>query len=163
MADMPVTYRDQGQALFSLNVPDFWTASAGGQRTVTASETGEARLINRVISLQPKTEPRVWVGFMSPNGIRTRDEAISYLSDIGAFIVRDPVLTDQKRISVGGRPAERFSGTGRRNGRGVNFTALLIALPGNRVAVSISVIEDGADPELVNDINAIYASFRAVN
>ena len=85
-----------------------------------------------------------------------------YLRNIGKSVVDDPELDSASRISVGGLPAERFSGTGRRNGRAVAFTAVLIDLPGGRMAISLAVIEGGADPGLVDDVNAIYSSFRAL-
>lgn len=159
-ADMPVTYRDDGRALFHFTVPDFWTVQSGGKRALTPPGSDEARLINRVIGLQPQAETGVWMGFMSPNGVRTYDEAVAYLQDIGRFVVNDPEVTAQKRITIGGQPAARFTGTGRRGTTGVNFTAVLIDLPGSRVAISLVVMEAGANPELANDANAVFDSFR---
>ncbi|MCL6285055.1 hypothetical protein M3P21_16100 [Ruegeria sp. 2012CJ41-6] len=162
LADMPLTYESDGRALFRLSAPDFWQVRAGGPRAIAAPETGEARLINRVIGLEPVADKGVWVGFMSPNGIRTLGQAEDYLSGIGRSLVKDPEVTGRSSITLGGLPAKRITGTGRRDGRAVSFTALLIDLPTNRVAISLAVIESGADPDLVNDVNAIYGSFRAI-
>ncbi len=161
LADMPVTYRDEGRSLFHINVPDFWSVRAGGQRSITPPGSDEARLINRVIGLQPQGEDGVRMGLMSPHGVRTYEDAVEYLRDIGPFLVSDPVVGERKRIRIGGMPAAKFAGTGRRDGRSVNFTAVLIDLPGSRIAISIVIMEAGTDPAYVNDVNAVFASFRA--
>jgi len=57
-ADMPVTYKDAGRALFSVSAPDFWTVRAGGTRELTAPGE-EARDVSRVIGMHPVSEPRV--------------------------------------------------------------------------------------------------------
>lgn len=160
-AEMPLTYVSEGKALFHLSAPDFWQVRSGGPRALTPPGEEEARLINRVIGFEPEAEPGVWVGFMSPNGVSTFAQAEEYLRNIGKSVVSDPVLREQSRIRIGGLPAARYAGNGRRDGRAVEFTAVLVDLPGNRVAISLAVIEAGARPELVEDINAIYASFRA--
>lgn len=162
-ADMPLTYVSDGKALFHLSAPDFWQVRSGGLRALKPPGSEEARLINRVIGFEPEAEPGVWVGFMSPNGVSTFAQAEEYLRNIGKSVVSDPELREQSRIRVGGLPAARYAGTGRRNGRAVAFTAVLVDLPGKRVAISLAVVEAGARPELVEDINAIYASFRAAN
>ncbi|WP_171178598.1 hypothetical protein [Ruegeria sp. HKCCD8929] len=161
-ADMPVVYKSDGQALFRLNAPDFWQVRAGGPRVITPPDSDEARLINRVIGLEPVAEGGVWVGFMSPHGVANFEQARDYLRNIGRSVVDDPQVQSESRTRVGGLPAARYAGTGRRGGRAVNFTAVLIDLPDNRVAISMAVIEGGANPDLVEDINAIYGSFRAV-
>jgi len=33
-ADIPVTYTDEGQAIFHLSVPDFWEMRSGGVRII---------------------------------------------------------------------------------------------------------------------------------
>ncbi|MGR3679567.1 MAG: hypothetical protein ACU0AZ_16455 [Paracoccaceae bacterium] len=163
LADMPVTYQDQGRSLFRFDVPDFWVVRTGGQHSVTPPDSDEARLINRVIGMQPSTDDGVWMGFLSPNGVRTYDDAIEYLRDIGPFVVKDAQATSQKTMRIGGLPAASFAGTGRRDGKAVNFNAVLIDLPGNRVAIALVVQEAGSDPAFTNEINQVFASFRAIN
>ena len=58
-------------------------------------------------------------------------------------------------------PARVIAGTGRRRGRGVEFTATVVDLPNGRVAVSVVVFEAGANTQLVADVNAVLASLRA--
>jgi hypothetical protein len=159
-AEMPLTYMDEGRALFRVSAPDFWTIRSGGQRAITPPGLDEARLINRVIGLSPATEDGVWVGFMSPHGVRTYQDALEYLRDIGPFLVKDAKVDERKRTTVGGRAAARITGSGRRDGQTVQFTAVVIDLPGNRVAISIVVMEGDVDPGFVADVNAIFASFR---
>jgi hypothetical protein len=38
---------------------------------------------------------------------------------------------------------------------------VLIDLPNERMAISVTVMEAGADPSIVTDVNAIYNSFQA--
>lgn len=160
-ADMPVTYMDGSRALFSLSVPDFWQARAGGDRDITQPGSDETRTINRVIGMSPSAGDGVWVGFISPHGVATFEQGEEYLRNLGQSIVTDPEVGAQKRITVGGRAAVQYNGTGRRDGKNVAFTAVLIDLPRNRMAVSLSVIEAGANPEFQLEINDIYSSFRA--
>ncbi|MBO9451973.1 hypothetical protein J7426_16990 [Tropicibacter sp. R16_0] len=160
-ADMPVTYVEDNRALFHVSAPDFWQVRAGGPRAITPPGSDEARLINRVIGFEPVAEKGVWVGFMSPNGVSTFDGAVEYLRNIGQSIVEDPILDDSKPTRIGGLPAQKYAGHGRRGGKSVNFTAVLIDLPGNRVAISLAISEAGANAELISDVNAIYDSFRA--
>lgn len=161
-ADMPVTYKDQGRSLFAVNVPDFWSVRAGGSRELTAPGTGETREVGRVIGLRPTAEEGLWMGFLAPEGVRSQEQAMRYLSEIGPFLLRDAAVTEQGAIRIGGRPAGRITGTGTRGGRTVNFTALTIDLPRGRVAISVVVMEAGVNPDLVSDVNDIFASFRPV-
>jgi hypothetical protein len=161
-ADVPVTYTDVGRGLFTIMVPDFWVIQTGGLRDLTDPKTEETRQTSRVLGLQPATEPRMWMGFVSPHGVRSFEEATAYLQDIGPFLVRNAQVDGQKSARIGGLPARTFAGRGTRDGKAVTFTAVVIDLPGPRMAVSIVVIEAGAAPDLVDDINAVFASFRAV-
>ena len=161
LADMPLSYTENGQRLFSFSIPDFWTARAGGPRLLQDSPDDDPRAVARLIGLSPSEEEGVWIGFIAPPGLRDFQDGRAYLTDIGPFLVNDPQLERRDTIRVGARAAERFRGTGQRDGRSVSFTALVIDLPGPRVAVSVAVMDSRARPELVEDINAIYNSFRA--
>lgn len=120
LADVPVTYRDAGRALFSFDAPDFWTVRSGGSRELTAPGSHEARQINRVIGLQPSTESRVWVGFMSPQGVRNFDQALFCLAEIGPFLVKDPPEGARHAPNTPSRallwPAHQFTGPARAPG-----------------------------------------------
>lgn len=160
-ADMPVIYKDGNQPLFRFSAPDFWTVRTGGRRDLTAPEHETGRGVSRVIGLQPSADPHVWMGFVAPQGVSTFAQAADYLRDIGPFLVKTPDVAGMKSARIGGLPAKTLTGTGSRNGRKVSFTAAVIDLPGPRMAVSVVVFEDGANPELVRDVNSVFASFRA--
>lgn len=162
LADMPVTYKDEGRALFHISVPDFWTVRAGGGRSLTAPGSEEARLINRVIGLTPVSEDGIWMGFISPHGVTNYQGALEYLRGVGPFLVKNAEVQERKRISVGGLPAARLTGSGSRDGKAVHFTAVVVDLPRDKVAISVVVMEAGVNPDLVSDVNAVFASFRAV-
>ncbi|WP_246139377.1 hypothetical protein [Falsiphaeobacter marinintestinus] len=160
-ADMPVTYTEGSRALFHLSAPDFWTVRAGGPRDLTAPGDDASREVVRVIGLEPSSEPHVWMGFVSPLGVSNFAEAEDYLREIGPHLVQDATASGSKSLTIGGRSARSVSGTGRRNGRGVSFSAVMIDLPNGRMAVSVTVLENGVNPDLVADVNSIFASFRA--
>ncbi|TLP60487.1 hypothetical protein FEE96_16670 [Parasedimentitalea maritima] len=162
LAEMPVTYMDGDRALFRFSVPDFWTARAGGERNLTPPGADESRLINRVIGLKPVADTGVWLGFISPHGVSNYESALEYLRGVGPFLVQDAEVEERKRITVDGLPAARIAGSGRRDGRAVGFTAVVVVLPSNRVAISVVVMEAGVNPDLVSDVNAVFASFRAI-
>ena len=159
-AETPVTYSQGGQALFRFEVPDFWLLRTGGPRDIADTDLGDTRAVARVMGLRPVTDDKVWMGFVSPAGVATIQEGIRYLHDIDKFLVKDPQVTSTSDMSIGGRPAKVIRGTGSREGRGVSFTATVIDLPRDRVAVSVAVISDGADPAYADELNAVYASFR---
>ncbi|MBJ6370700.1 hypothetical protein [Sedimentitalea arenosa] len=160
-ADTPLTYTDNGKALFSLSVPDFWTVHVGGPRDLADPETGESRFVSRVIGLQPQTDPRLWVGLVSPFGVRDFAGVQKYLSEIGPFLVKDAVVEDLTRKTIAGRDARTLTGKGRRDGKTVHFTAVAIDLPANRMAVAVVVMEAGLDQASLADVNRMFASFRA--
>ena len=160
-ADVPVTYTDAGQALFRFEAPDFWTMRTGGQRLLKAPDTEDERDVSRLIGLSPTTDPKVWVGFVSPQGISTFEQGVKYLSDIGPSLVENPVTTARKEKRVNGLKAATFSGTGTRKGKAVNYTAILIDLPGARLAVSVVVMEPGIDESTLGAVNAMLGSIRA--
>lgn len=161
-ADTPVTYTDGGRDLFRFVVPDFWALRVGGPRDIEDTSLGDTRAVARVMGLRPVTDDSVWMGFVSPSGVATIEDGIQYLRDIDKFLVNDPQVTDNTRRSIGGLPAQVYRGTGRRDGQGVNFTATIIDLPRGRVAVAVAVLRDGADPAYVDDLNAVFDSFRAI-
>lgn len=162
LADTPVTYTEAGRALFRFEAPDFWSVRTGGPRDLTAPGTEEARSVSRVIGMQPETDPRLWVGFISPYGVRNFDDAAAYLTDIGPFLVKNAKVDSRKDRKIAGRPAKTVAGHGNRNGRTVNFTAVMIDLPNGRMAISVVVMESGLDAASVAEVNDIFASFRAV-
>ena len=156
-ADTPVTYTEDGRGLFSFAVPDFWVLRTGGPREIEDTRLGDTRAVSRVIGMRPVTDDAVWMGFVSPAGVATIQDGIRYLRDIDKFLVKDPALSDTTDARIGGLPAKLFRGTGRRDGKGVSFTAAVIDLPGNRVAIAVAILRDGADPGYTDDLNAVFA------
>jgi hypothetical protein len=163
LAEARVAYREQGRALFSFDVPDFWTVQVGGVQRLSPPGDTRIREVPQVISMRPTVEPRVWIGFISPPRVTTLAEGRDYLREIGRFIASSRQITDARSHRIGGMPAEIFSGTGRRGGKPLRFVAALIDLPGPRVAIVVSVVEAGADPAFVETINSVFGSFRASN
>ncbi|NOD46636.1 MULTISPECIES: hypothetical protein [unclassified Ruegeria] len=160
-ADTPVTYTQDGRALFGFNVPDFWALRTGGPREIEDTELGDTRAVSRVMGMRPVTDDTVWMGFVSPAGVATIEDGVRYLQDIDKFLVKDPTITSTSDTRIGGLPARVFRGTGRRESKGVSFTAALIDLPKNRVAVAVAILRDGANPDYADDLNAVFASFRS--
>ncbi len=160
-AGTPVTYTDDGRELFRVEVPDFWSLRTGGLRELADQDAEDLRDVSRVFGLTPKAHPGVWVGLVSPHGVSTLAQAQEYLRDIGPFLVKNAEVEAPKDRRIGGSPARSFAGQGTRNGKRVDFTALAIDLPNNRVAIAVVVFEQGADIDPVGDINAMLASIRA--
>ncbi|MEX0309014.1 MAG: hypothetical protein AB3N17_02085 [Tateyamaria sp.] len=162
-ADTPITYTDQGRALFSFAVPDFWAVRTGGPREIEDTELGDPRAVARVMGVRPVTDDNVWMGFVSPAGVASIEGGLRYLEDIDKFLVNDPTVSSTSDTRIGGLPARVIRGTGTRDGRWINFTATVIDLPKGRVAVVVAILRDGADPAYVDDLNAVFASFRSLN
>ena len=162
LADTPMDYTENGKALFRIDVPDFWNVRIGGPRTLTPPGEDEPRNIARVIGLSPEGSDGIWMGFVVPEGISSIDEGVDYMREQGPHLLRDVEISERRARTIGNREALTLTGKGRRNGRQVQFTAVLIDLPGPRVAFSVTVLENGFDTKVLEDVNDIYASFRAL-
>lgn len=159
-ADTRAVYTDSGQSIFKVDVPDFWSLRTGGIREIVDPETSELRDVSRVFGLTPNAHQGVWVGLISPHGVSNLNGARDYLQDIGPFLVQDAVLEGPKSRRIGGYPARTVAGKGRRDGKRIDFTAVTIDLPNNRVAIAVIIFEAGADSQLVGDINRMLSSIR---
>ncbi len=161
-AQTPVSYTEGGRALFTVDVPDFWSVRTGGPREIARSEDETSRPVPRVLALQPTVDRGVWMGFLSPPDVNDLAAAREYLRNLKRFLALDATATAPVKRRIGGRPAEVFAGNGRRDGREVNFTVAAIDLPGDRVAIAAAVLEAGVDPAFADVLNRVFASFRAI-
>ena len=161
MADARASYIENGQTLFSFNVPDFWDLRSGGRRTLALPGTDDKRDIPQVLSLRPTVDPTVWMAFYSPDGVRTVSEGKDYLREIGKFLTSEPEVTENRTGRVAGRTAQIIKGTGRRDGKNIQFTIAIIDLPGPRVAIGAAVAEAGTAQAFYDELNSVYDSFRA--
>ncbi len=161
-AQTPVSYGEGGRALFTVEVPDFWSVRTGGPREIARSEGDAPQLIPRVLALEPTVDGDVWMGLMSPPAVTDLAGARAYLGQLGDFLAFEAEVTAPVMRRIAGRPAEVFAGTGRRDGRELQFTVAAIELPGGRVAIVAAVLEAGADPAFASVLNGVFASFRAI-
>lgn len=160
-AQTPISYTEGGRALFSFTVPDFWSVRTSGPREVGWPDSDEVSQVARVLAMQPTADNTVWMGFISPPNVRSFPEARTYMGEVGKFLALDATVGEPVLRRIGGRPAEVYRGTGRRYGRALSFTIALIELPRNRVAIGVAVMAAGADPGFVDEMNGVFASFRA--
>jgi hypothetical protein len=161
LADVRVSYTDAGRALFSFDVPDFWTVESGGEREIVAPGETIARTTPQLVAMRPTVDPTVWMGFFSPDGVATLDDGLAYLAEIEKFLANDPEITSAEPRRIGGLPARILKGTGRRDGRAISFTIAVVDLPGPRIAIAAGVAEAGSEPALVSEINTVFSSLRA--
>jgi len=159
-AQTPVTYVDQGQAVFHLSMPDFWQMRSGGFRVLDAEGPEAGRSTNRVMGFSPSGDTSALFAVVSPIDVRTLEQGQEYLADVGRFLVQDAEVSGSERRQIAGLPAVRFTGQGRREGKSVNFTATVIDLPNGRVVVAVAVLEAGATEAAVSELNAMFASIR---
>lgn len=161
-AQTPVTYSDNGRDLFEVTVPDFWAVRTGGDRMIEDPKLGDLRAVSRIVSLRPVTQDGVFMGLMSPAGVTNIADGIAYLADIEKFLIKDPEIINTTSTRVGGLPARVVRARGKRHGRNMNITATVIDLPGPRVAVAVTALADSVDPGFADELNGVFASFRAV-
>ena len=161
-AQTPVSYSEGGRALFTVEVPDFWSVRTGGPREIARPERDTFRSIPRVLALEPTVDGDVWMGLMSPPAVTDLAGARAYLDQVGDFMALEAEVTAPVTRRIAGRPAEVFAGTGRRDGRALQFTVAAIELPNERVAIVAAVLEAGADPAFARVLNGVFASFRAI-
>ena len=160
VAETTVTYTDGDKALFDISVPDFWNLRTGGLRDLEGPDSEGIRDISRVFGMTPDAHDGVWVGMIAPQGVSTLEGARTYLQDIGPFLVEDPSVAAPTPRRINGLSASSLAGTGRRNGKAIDFTVLAIDLPGRRVAIAVVVLEEGADLTPLGDINAMLSSIK---
>lgn len=159
-AEVPITYLKGSKPVFTIDVPDFWYMRSGGDRLLNNPADGEERPVSRVIGLEPVDRDGVWMGFVVPDGVSTLEEAYAYLQYVGPSLLKDVEIKEAYTRKIGGRKAVVANGTGRRSGKTMSFTATVIDLPGPQVAVAVAVVEPGADPARVAQLNAVFDSFR---
>lgn len=161
LADVRLSYTDAGRALFSFDVPKFWTVETGGEQEISAPDEDVSGVTPQIVSLRPTVDPTVWMGFFSPEGVATLDEGLAYLSEIEKFLAAEPEVSSVGAGRVGGLPAQIIKGSGRRDGQTLSFTIAVVDLPGARVAIAAGVAEARTDPELIFEINRVFSSVRA--
>jgi hypothetical protein len=161
LADLRVTYADGPTALFSLEVPEFWTLNAGGVRDISPPGEDDPRPVPQVLTLHPTVDPTAGMVAFSPPGIATVADGVAYLAEIEKFMAQEPTLTSNAPGRVAGKPAQILKGTGRRDGEAIGFTIAVVDLPGPRVAILAGIAETSADPALVATLNQIFASVRS--
>lgn len=160
VADTSATFRDAGKPLFSFDIPDFWTLRTGGIRPLTGPGDANPQNVPQVLSLTPTVDPTVWVGFLAPPGVNSIADGRDYLSDIAPHLAFEPKPAPRRSSRINGRAAEILSGTGRRNGRLIQYSIALVQLPAGRVAIAATVVEVGSDPAFYDEINRIIGSLR---
>lgn len=161
-AQTPVSYFEGGRVLFTVEVPDFWSVRTGGPREISGPDDDAPQSVPRVLALEPTVDRGVWMGLMSPPAVPDLADARRYLGQLSRFLALDVEVGPPVVRRIAGRPAEVFAGTGRREGRQLQFTIAAVDLPGRRVAILAAVLEAGADPAFIEALNAVFASFRAI-
>lgn len=160
-AEAAVSYSEDGRALFSFLVPNFWTLNVNGARDLAPPDGGETRRVPQVLAMTPMVDPTVWIGFLSPPGIRNLAEGRAYLRQAASQLAFEPKANPAVPRRVGGRSAEVISGTGNRKGKPIQFTIVLVQLPANRVAIAAMVAEIGTDEAMFGQLNDVLGSIRA--
>ncbi|MEP0961902.1 MAG: hypothetical protein ABJG75_08845 [Roseobacter sp.] len=162
LAGTTAVYTDGPKALFSVEVPDFWSLRTGGLRDLEGPDADDIRDVSRLFGMTPNGHEGVWVGVIAPHDVSTLGEAKAYLQDIAPFLVQDAIVSPSEPRRVGGLPASSLKGRGHRNGKSIDFTVLAIDLPSDRIAIAVVIFEAGADLDPLGDINAMLASIRAI-
>ncbi len=159
LAEVTATYDGGGRDLFNIAVPDHWVLATGGFENY-ASEASEKPAVPRVLGMRPENDNRLWVGFLSPDGVSNVAQAGSYIRNLDKRLVESPQIEEKRTTSIGGRSATYFHGEGQRNGKPVDFTVGVIDLPSNRVAIFVIAGEHGARSLYRDELNDIVRSFR---
>ncbi|MBO9477160.1 hypothetical protein J7382_06415 [Shimia sp. R11_0] len=161
LAETQAIYSDASDKVFEVTVPDFWTLRVGGDRDIEASTEEGLRAVERVFGLSPENGHGVWMGLISPSRLRTLEDAKDYARNLGGQLAKTTEITGSSERRVAGYPAHIIEGTGRRNGKAIDFTVMLLDLPNNRVVVGLTVLEKGYDVSALDDVNAILQSIKA--
>ncbi len=159
-AQTPITYAQEGRAIFSVAMPDFWIARSGGPRVFEDPDLGQ-RQIRRILALQPETNSAAWIGLASPEGITTLDDATAYVANLGQFLVQDPVVGNRFETRLGGLPARVINGQGTREGQRLRFSVVMADLPGDRIAVMVALATPEAGAGVLDEIRSVLRSIRA--
>lgn len=161
LADTPATYMDGPDRIFQVSVPDFWNLRTGGMREIAPDAADELRSVERVFGLSPEKDHGVWMGLISPPQFRNLQDAKNYARSLSGQLAKSTKITGNMDRRVAGYPATVIEGTGRRNGKSVNFTVVLMDLKTGRVVIGLTVLEHGHDPNALADVNAILQSIKA--
>ncbi len=158
-AGVTAIYGIDGARLFSIEAPDSWVLTTGREARTAGDPSSQP--FPRVLGMHPEDDPRLWIGFFSPDNVADIPAAERYIRDLDGFLVEDPFIEFERDTMIEGRPAKFYRGGGRREGRPADFSVGLIQLPGKRVVIGVFVGENGAREEYAADIDGLVASFRA--
>jgi hypothetical protein len=140
-AETPVTYVDDGRALFRFVAPDDWLLRTGFETDPAEMPEGETPA-PRILTLEPRApEGVMWVGLWSPPRLSDIEapETARYVDGLGARFVAAARITGS-RTESSPVPMRVYSGEGVVRGpqgrrHAVRFDLALAQLSGGRVAV----------------------------
>lgn len=157
-----LVYETGGESLFSIAIADHWMVNVG--KETPASEMPDGTEPNpRVISLVPdRPEASLWVGFWSPLGVGSLDDATKYLIGLEGRLLENAKVESRSMLDVAGASGFILRGTGDRYGLQLEFSIAVLDLKGDRVAVFAFIGEPGEREQLQVALSSMLNSVQQI-
>lgn len=115
MGGTPVAYETDGAPVFRFEVPDNWTLRTGQDTNPKLMPAGTAPM-PRIVSMAPEAAGAgaMWVGFWSPPGVSTIEEAEAHVSRTSKTLLESSKEESREDLVIGAGPARVVLGSRRR-------------------------------------------------
>lgn len=159
-AGVPVTYTNQGEAVFSFEVPDDWTLRTGHSTPPAAMPAGTEPQ-PRVLSIAPNDVGAgvMWVGLWSPPRVRGLAAAEEHVRSVGKTLLETSETVRTEDVDGPAGRVRIVHGTGSRLGQPVVWSLAILPMTEDRIAIAAFIgIEEWRDAladQLRKTVNSI--------
>lgn len=137
-AQVSITYSSAGKRYFSMDIPDDWRVNVGSDKDLTRNPE-DRKEPTRLISAMPNSGVPLWFGMWVPKDLEKIAGAKEYMTSLGLDLLADVVITDRKHDTLNSMEANYVSGTGKKDGEGMDFRAGFFQLSPEHVAIAIYI------------------------
>lgn len=160
-AQVSITYSSGGVHYFSMTIPDEWRVNVGSEPDL--SQNSENRVEPaRLISAMPNNGEPLWFGMWVPEDLEKIEAAQEYMTSLGIKLLADVVITEQKHDILNAMEVQYVSGTGRKNGKVMNFRAGFFQLSPEHVAIAIYIGPPKETISQVEDLEQMIKSLQPI-
>lgn len=161
-AQVAVTYVTNNKALFTMEIPDTWIVNVGTESDTAKLESGQTSA-PRVVTAMPEDGTILWFGTWVPDGVKTLDDAHEYLLSVKDYLIDEATpsvkITDAK---IGRMPVRYSTGTGIKNGKKVDYFAMLFQLNKSHSGLAIYIGPEKATDAHREELKSMVRSIKPV-
>lgn len=160
-AQVSITYSSRGKQHFTMSLPDEWRVNVGsGSDPVRIDEEGVGP--PRVISAMPNDGVPLWFGMWVPEELEKIQDAEAYMASLELDLLDDVVTTKRQSDRWNSLDFYHVAGTGKKEGKSMDFHAAFIQLSPDIVAIAIYIGPREATMSYGEELTQMVHSLRPV-